>query len=94
MCLSARSGRRARSFLVPGYVLANDVAGKVACVAALGIAMFPMSLAGATGGAAIAGLVRSVATLTFFRALAYYALVLFAKTDPSRSPTGRKLQRN
>ena len=81
-------------FSYRGYALADDLAGKVACVAAIGIAVFPTSLEGASGSAALAGHVHSVATLTFFGTLAYFALVLFTKTDPSKPPTRRKLQRN
>ena len=80
-------------FSYRGYGTADQIAGKLACVAALGIALFPT---GAQDGSsnALVGHLHTVSTALFFGALAYFALVLFTKTSSTKPPTPKKLQRN
>ena len=81
-------------FSYRGYAIADDVAGKVASVSALGIALFPTTpSSGVASTAILIGHVHTVCTFAFFSTLAFFALVLFTKTGPGK-PTPRKLLRN
>jgi hypothetical protein len=76
------------------YGRPDAVAGAVAAVAAVGVALFPTTPAGDPGGVDAVGVVHLVSATTFFLTLAWFCLVLFTRTDPHRRPTRRKLQRN
>jgi hypothetical protein len=76
------------------YGRPDAVAGSVAAVAALGVALFPVTRAGDPGGLNAVGVVHLVSAATFFLTLAWFCLVLFTRTHPDRPPTRRKLQRN
>jgi hypothetical protein len=75
-------------FSYRGYGKADDRAGNVACVAALGVAIFP------THGSQLDHHLHTVFSALLFLTLTYFCLFLFIKTDPKRPPTRRKLARN
>lgn len=77
-----------------GYERVDDRAGDIACVSAIGIAVFPVAPAGANAAQEALGNLHFASALVFFLTLAYFSLVLFTKSDPSVPPTPRKLQRN
>jgi hypothetical protein len=76
-----------------GYDWRDDVAGNVASVAAVGVALFPTAPAEATAREALIGSLHLAAAAVFFLALAYFSLALFRQSD-ERNPTPEKLQRN
>ena len=80
-------------FSYKGYGRADNVAGNLACIFAIGVALFPTTREGATQGHEhVVGIVHLSCALLFFCALIYFSLVLFTKGSPS--PTARKVQRN
>ncbi len=78
-----------------GYERADDIAGTLACVFAVGVALFPTApdVTDSTL-AVIIGRVHFIFATAFFVTLIYFSLFLFTKTDPRKRPTKRKLQRN
>lgn len=78
-----------------GYERLDDLAGDLACVFAIGVALFPTTpgLDPTPRDKLIGGLHVSFAAL-FFLTLAFFSLVLFTKTDPTKRPTVQKRQRN
>ncbi|MBD3414980.1 MAG: DUF998 domain-containing protein [Candidatus Aminicenantes bacterium] len=76
-----------------GYERSDDLAGDLGFVFALGVALFPTTPKGASGSDVI-GIIHMAFTVLFFLTLMYFSLILFTKTDPEKSPTQRKLQRN
>jgi hypothetical protein len=76
------------------YRLLDDIAGDVAGVCALGIAFFPTAPMNATTQQMVIGWAHWVFGVGFFLTLAFFALVLFRKTDPSQQPTRQKRRRN
>ena len=78
-----------------GYERSDDIAGDLSCVFAVGVALFPTTPDVTTASCArfIGYLHLSFATL-FFLTLIYFSLFLFTKTNPEKSPSRRKLQRN
>jgi hypothetical protein len=82
-------------FSYHGYEREDDWAGDVACIGAIGLALFPTSAASDTSGLAqVIGGFHIFFTAVFFLTLTYFALFLFTRTDPNRTPTRRKRQRN
>jgi hypothetical protein len=78
-----------------GYGRQDALAGKLACVFALGIALFPVAPMGSEiAREKTVGAVHLLCAASFFLTLAYFSLVLFRKTSPAMAPTPRKLQRN
>jgi hypothetical protein len=78
-----------------GYERQDALAGKLACVFALGVALFPVAPLGSqVVHEKVAGAVHLFCAGFFFLTLAYFSLVLFRKTNPTIAPTPRKLQRN
>ena len=78
-----------------GYEPKDSIAGNLACVFALGVALCPTTpLANATRADEIVGALHLVFAALLFLTLAYFSLVLFRKTDATKTPTPRKLQRN
>jgi len=78
-----------------GYERKDDLAGDVACAFALGVALFPTTPElNPTSADKIIGALHLLFAAGFLLMLAFFSLVLFRKTDPSRAPTPRKLQRN
>jgi hypothetical protein len=82
-------------FSYEGYERADNIAGELACLFAIGVALFPTTPEGATGPVAIViGVVHLVFAGLLFLTLSYFCIFLFTKTDPETPPTARKLQRN
>lgn len=82
-------------FSYQGYERADDLAGNLACVCAVGVALFPTTPDSiVTQASRIIGYVHFFFATAFFVTLIYFSLVLFTKTDPRKNPTRRKLQRN
>jgi hypothetical protein len=78
-----------------GYERSDDIAGDLCCVFAVGVALFPTTPDGAAvSGARLIGYVHLAFAALFFLTLIYFSLFLFTKTDPNKSPSRRKLQRN
>jgi hypothetical protein len=78
-----------------GYENIDSIAGKLAAAFAFGTALFP------TSPDANAGILQTdigrlhlFFAALFFLTLAFFALVLFRKTDPSKPPTTQKIKRN
>jgi Na+-transporting NADH:ubiquinone oxidoreductase subunit NqrB len=71
---------------------ADDIAGDLACVSALGVALVPTTPVNATGYEL--GPFHLAFAAAFFLVLSYFCLVLFRKTDPTKPPTPAKLKRN
>jgi hypothetical protein len=78
-----------------GYNRADFIAGKLGGLFAFGIALFPTTPeANASPHDRLIGGVHLTCAALFFLTIAGFSLFLFTKTDPSRPPTARKLQRN
>ncbi|MCH8054878.1 MAG: DUF998 domain-containing protein [Deltaproteobacteria bacterium] len=78
-----------------GYERADDIAGDWGCIFAVGMALFPTTPDNpASGDARFIGYIHFAFAALFFLTLIYFSLFLFTKTDQSRPPTKRKLQRN
>lgn len=72
----------------------DNILGDIAGVSAIGVAYFPTPPAvGATEQQVIIGRLHLVFVACFFITLAFFALVLFRRTD-QKNPTRRKRQRN
>jgi len=78
-----------------GYERKDDIAGDLACIFAIGVALFPITPEyNATSQDKVIGAMHLICAALFFLTLAYFSLALFRKTDPNKTPTRRKLQRN
>jgi len=78
-----------------GYGRADAIAGNWGCVFAVGITLFPTVPDINPSATAIwIGYLHVAFALLFFSTLIYFSLWLFTKTDPSKPPTKKKLQRN
>ncbi len=78
-----------------GYERKDDIAGDLACVFAIGVAFFPSTPEHDPARVdRIIGYVHYGFAAAFFLTLAYFCLVLFRKTDPSKPMTLQKRQRN
>jgi hypothetical protein len=78
-----------------GYNRADFIAGKLGGLFAFGIALFPTTPeANVSPHDRLIGGVHLTCAALFFLTIAGFSLFLFTKTDPSRPPTARKLQRN
>ena len=76
-----------------GYDLRDEIAGRLGCVFAIGVAFFPTSPCDGTRRGLIGYVHISFAALLFLT-LAYFSIVLFTQTAPDKSPTPQKLRRN
>jgi len=78
-----------------GYDRGDEIAGILACVFAIGVALFPTTPdMGATSRDKLIGTLHLSFAALLFLTLAYFSLALFTKTDPDKTPTRQKLQRN
>jgi hypothetical protein len=78
-----------------GYERADDIAGDLACIFAVGVALFPTAPLGEVSDTTrLIGHLHLIFAALFFLTLTYFSLVLFTKTNPNKPPTRRKLQRN
>jgi hypothetical protein len=78
-----------------GYERKDNIAGNIACLAALGVAFFPV--APEINPSALQdklGIVHYISASVFFLTLAYFSLALFTKSDPAVPPTVYKIRRN
>ncbi len=80
---------------VRGFDWRDHVAGALASIFAIGVALLPTTPEGvATCREQIIGTFHLAFAALLFLTLAYFCLKLFTLTDPLRTPTRRKLQRN
>jgi len=78
-----------------GYDRADDIAGDIACVFSLGVAFFPTTPAGTPSDPQrLIGGLHLASAAGFFLTLSYFSLILFTRTDPTKQPTRKKVQRN
>lgn len=78
-----------------GYNLADFIAGKLGGFFAIWIALFPTTPdVHASPVETVIGFVHYVCAASFFLTIAWFSLFLFTKTNPSKTPTARKQQRN
>ena len=78
-----------------GYDRKDRIAGSVACVFAIGVALFPTTpYVDATSQDKFIGALHWSFAALLFLTLAYFSLALFTKTAPDKAPTPQKLQRN
>ena len=80
------------SYRGPDHV--DDLAGDIASVSAIGVALFPTTPVGATATQELVGHVHFFFAFVFFSTLTFFALVLFRKMSSAKPPTERKLLRN
>ncbi|WP_300238870.1 hypothetical protein [Pseudomonas sp.] len=72
----------------------DNIAGNIACVSALSVALFPTLPADPGPFSNVIAVIHFGSAATFLLTLAYFSLYLFTRTDPNRLPTRRKLLRN
>ena len=78
-----------------GYGRKDNIAGKLACVFAIGVAFFPTTPPTiAAPGDKLIGVIHLTCAALLFLTLAYFSLCLFRKTDPTKPPTPQKQRRN
>ncbi len=79
-----------------GWDWRDNLAGDVAGISAIGVALFPVApeLETLTRTQLICDLLHALFAGLFFFALAYFCLVLFRKFSPDQPPTAEKMQRN
>ncbi len=78
-----------------GYERLDDLAGDLACVFAIGVALFPTTPSGdPTTLERTIGAAHLIFAALFFVTLAYFSLCLFTKTDKTKTPTRQKIRRN
>ena len=74
---------------------ADDRAGNLGGVFAVGMALFPtVSDSPGSSDASFIGYIHIIFAAGFFLTLIYFSLFLFTKIHPTRSPSRKKLQRN
>ncbi len=82
-------------FSYKGYERSDDIAGDLACIFAVGVALFPTGPEDpAPGDSLLIGYIHFVFAALFFLTLIYFSRFLFTKTDPTRTPTSQKVKRN
>jgi hypothetical protein len=78
-----------------GYDWRDEIAGILACVFAVGVALFPTAPdVGATSQDKLIGTLHLSFAALLFLTFAYFSLALFTQTTAANHPTPRKLQRN
>ncbi len=77
-----------------GYERRDALAGDLACLFAVGVALFPTAPDNAVSHEKTIGTIHAVFASLFFLTISYFALFQFTKTDPLKTPTRRKHQRN
>lgn len=82
-------------FAYRGYDNRDNRAGNLACIFAVGVALFPCAPdSSATGSVKTIGNVHFYFAAAFFLTLIYFSYHLFTQTDPENPPTPEKLKRN
>lgn len=78
-----------------GYDRRDEIAGRFACVFAIGVTLFPTTpYVGATSQDKLIGALHLSLAALLFLTLAYFSLAQFTKTGPDKDPTRQKRQRN
>ena len=78
-----------------GYDRRDEIAGRFACVFAIGVTLFPTTpYVGATSQDKLIGALHLSLAALLFLTLAYFSLALFTQTSPDKDPTPQKRQRN
>jgi len=78
-----------------GYDRRDEIAGRLACIFAVGVALFPTTPSvDPTSPEKIIGAVHLTFAGLLFLTLAFFCLALFTLTDPEQTPTRQKLRRN
>lgn len=77
------------------YDSEDDIAGDIACVLSVGVALFPTTPSGTPSDMQqLIGRLHLACAAGFFLTLSYFSLVLFTRTNPTKQPTPQKVQRN
>lgn len=78
-----------------GYERKDNIAGKIACIFAIGVALCPTKPdVNPNQSEIVIGNLHLAFAVCFFLSLTYFSLFLFTKTDSRKTPTRRKRQRN
>jgi hypothetical protein len=77
-----------------GYDSKDRIAGNLACVFAIGTALFPTTPVDPGPMDKVKGVIHFTSAALLFLTLAYFSLRLFTKTDPKSGPTPQKSKRN
>lgn len=75
-------------------ILSDSAAGNLACLFAVGVALFPTTPVSPIENQAWIGKVHLICAASMFLTLAYFSLCLFTRTDPKKSKTRMKEWRN
>ncbi len=82
-------------FVYKGHEKSDDIVGDFACFFAVGLALIPNNPDKAPGDVALVSeYIHLACALGFFVTLIIFSLCLFTKTDPNKTPSKEKLQRN
>ena len=82
-------------FSYKGHEPQDDIAGDLACLFALGVALFPTTPDMVSHTSDIyKGYVHAASAALFFLVLGYFAICLFTKTDANKPPSETKKRRN
>jgi amino acid transporter len=78
-----------------GYERKDDIAGDLACIFAIGVALFPTEpVQILSSWDVLLGNLHLISAAGFFLTLAYFSLALFRQTNPKKPMTKQKRQRN
>lgn len=78
-----------------GYERIDDIAGDIGCFLVVGVALFPTAPeTGATSVQTMIDYLHFFFAASYFAVLAFFALVLFRKSNPNIPPTPMKIVRN
>jgi hypothetical protein len=77
-----------------GYEKQDDIAGDLACLFAVGVALFPTAPDAPSQQDKFIGAIHLTSAALFFLTLSFFSLYLFRKTNPDKTPTRQKLNRN
>ena len=78
-----------------GHDRKDNIAGNLACLFAVGVALFPIAPPkDSLDWQRLIEILHLTCAGAFFLTMAYFSLILFTKTDSTKPPTRRKLQRN
>ena len=82
-------------FVYKGHEKSDDIVGDFACFFAVGLALFPNNPGDELADVSlVSGYIHLACAGGFFLTLIYFSLFLFTKTDPNKTPSKEKLQRN
>jgi protein-S-isoprenylcysteine O-methyltransferase Ste14 len=77
-----------------GYERKDALAGNLACIFAVGVALFPTAPDNPSSYEKMIAVIHALFASLFFLTISYFSLFLFTKTDPSKTTTRKKRQRN